>query len=172
MSFTIKTSKQGATSDTFSINNIFFKFSHGGDNYKHCQLYKREKYIATILNKYDWFPTLLFTYNDKDLLIYEYCGVSLNRDNCPNDAIDQINNILLDLEKENIQHNDIKLDELLVNENGKIFLCDFGWGSINNNMNCGIDLWDCPNTEKPGGWYNDKTVIERLKIAKIIKQAK
>jgi len=47
------------------------------------------------------------------------------------------------MESVNVQHNDIKLGELLIDENKKIYLCDFGWGSINKNMNCGIGLWDC-----------------------------
>ena len=56
-----------------------------------------------------------------------------------------------------------------MDKSGKIYLCDFGWGSINKNMNCGIGLWDCINTEKPHGWRDDNTVIERLKIREIIK---
>ena len=28
----------------------------------------------------------------------------------------------------NVQHNDIKIGEILVDENKKIYLCDFGWG--------------------------------------------
>ena len=33
-----------------------------------------------------------------------------------------------DMESVNVQHNDIKLGELLIDENKKIYLCDFGWG--------------------------------------------
>ena len=28
-------------------------------------VYEREKYLSSILNKFDWFPTLLFSYDEK-----------------------------------------------------------------------------------------------------------
>ena len=34
----------------------------------------------------------------------------------------------------NVQHNDIKFGELLIDENNKLYLCDFGWGSVNNQL--------------------------------------
>ena len=52
--------------------------------------------------------------------------------------------------------------EILVDSNGKVYLCDFGWGSINNNFDCGIDIWGGDNKSKPGGWLSDKSF--RLEI--------
>ena len=69
-----------------------------------------------------------------------------------------------DMESVNVQHNDIKLGELLIDENKKIYLCDFGWGSINKNMNCGIGLWACKNIDKQGGYRNDSETLKRLKL--------
>ena len=106
---------------------------------------------------------MLFSIDEKELLIYNYCGEPLTKNNCPKDAIKQINKILNDLDSVNIQHNDITKEELLVDKNGKIYLCDFGWGSINNNLACGIDIWG-QNKSKPIVTFSDKTVIQRLGI--------
>ena len=146
------------------IDRIFFKFVKHFDNY---HVYKREKHIASILNRFSWFPTLLYNYDKKKLLIYKYCGIPLTKNNCPKDVIEQINKILNDLDSVNIQHNDIKNGELLVDKNGKIYLCDFGWGSINKQLDCGIGIWG-HNKPKPCGQLSDKNVIKRLGIDKYI----
>ena len=82
-------------------------------------------------------------------------------DNKPDDLEKQFNKILEDIKSVNVQHNDIKLGEILMDENNKIYLCDFGWGSINNDFGCGIGL--C-NKYKPYGSHNDATTLERLKL--------
>ena len=127
--------------------------------WEHCDVYQREKYLASILNKFDWFPTLLFSYDEKKLLIYKKCGVRINKDNCPKDIVSQLDKILRDLESVNVQHNDIKKEEILVDSNGKVYLCDFGWGSINNNMSCGIGIWGESNKKRPGGWNGGDRVV-------------
>lgn len=147
------------------IDRIFFKFIKRYDNY---HVYKREKHIASILNRFSWFPTLLYNHDGKKLLIYKYCGVPLTKNNYPKDTIEQINKILNDLDSVKIQHNDIKKEELLVDKNGKIYLCDFGWGSIKNQLNCGIGIWGGHKKNKPAGVRCDKTVIKRLGIDKYI----
>ena len=152
--------KQGDTSLTYCVNDIFLKFIT--DKWKNHDVYKREKHLASVLNSFSWFPTLLFSIDEKELLIYNYCGVPLTKNNCPKDAIKQINKILNDLDSVNIQHNDISKEELLVDKNGKIYLCDFGWGSINNNLACGIDIWGHNKTKPLTGNVSDKTAIQRL----------
>ena len=74
-----------------------------------------------------------------------------------------LNKILEDMKSVNVQHNDIKIGEILVDENKKIYLCDFGWSSINNELGCGIGLWNCNNKQKPGGYHHDATTLKRLK---------
>ena len=56
------------------------------------------------------------------------------------------------METLNIQHNDIKLSELLIKSN-KLYICDFGWASIGNELGCGIGIWNCNNKKKPGGYH-------------------
>ena len=91
-------------------------------------------------------------------------GQPISRVNLPSDASQQIEKILADLEQVNVQHNDTKHHELLVSPKGKICLCDFGWGSINNDLGCNIGIWSKPNTQKPGGgvFQSDSHTFKRL----------
>lgn len=150
---------KGQTSITFKIDNIFVKKII---RYGEYDVYKREKFISTILNDYKWYPSLLY-FDDKDeILVFQNVGNSINVNNIPNDLKIQFNNILADLKKLNIQHNDIKVGEILIDDNNNIYLCDFGWASINNNMNCGIGLWDCININKPGGYLSDDNALKMI----------
>ena len=151
----------GATSKTFKAPHIFIKYV---TNYLQYNVYEREKHLANILIHFDWFPKLLYSDDKNKFFIYENVGIPLTNKNKPNNIKEQFDKILNDLKSVNIQHNDIKLGELLINKNKKIFLCDFGWGSINNNLNCGIKIWGCYNKNKPGGYFDDKNTLKRLNL--------
>ena len=154
--------KKGATSNAYTIDNkIFVKFN---TSWKQHQVYEREKFLGTLLNKFDWYPKLLFSDDSKKLLIFNYAGEPLTKENAPKDVIQQFNNIISDLEKLNIQHNDITEGELLV-LNDKLYLCDFGWGTIANELACNINLWDWNSgCGKPYGIKCDSTALYRLNI--------
>lgn len=123
----------------------------------HCLL--REIHILKLLNSknYLWTPKLIH-YNDK-LLVTEYIGDYVTHINIPLDYLSQINIILQNLKDCSIKHNDIKLKEILV-KNGRLFLCDFGWASINNDMSCGINI---SNENKPSEQFDDSRIIKYLK---------
>ena len=124
-------------------------------------VYEREVHILNLLNeKVDWCPKLIHTDNKKKYIIISYCGVNINKNNKPKKYVEQINNILKDLKDLNIQHNDIKNEEVLVLDD-KIFICDFGWASINNNFNCGINI---SSKIKPCGILKDVRIFDRIKI--------
>ena len=152
---------QGGTSSTFSSPFLFIKYVI---RYRDFHVYEREKYLGSILKKFDWYPKLLYSDDINQFFIYRNVGVPLTIKNKPNDLKKQFNKILEDMKSVNVQHNDIKIGEILVNENNKIYLCDFGWGSINNEIGCGIGLWNCNNKNKPGGYYDDTTTLKRLKL--------
>lgn len=124
-------------------------------NYKEYNVYEREKHLESILNKFDWYPELLYSDDTNQVFIFKNVGVPLTSQNKPDNFEEQINKILSDMESVNVQHNDIKLSELLIDEDNKIYLCDFGWASVNKEIGCGIGLWNCKNTEKPGGYFED-----------------
>lgn len=146
----------GATSTTFKAPHIFVKYiiSH-----KSSDVYKREKYLSTILEKFDWYPRLLGFDDDNEILIYRYIGLPVTKENKPNDIKKQFDKILVDLNSVNIQHNDIKEGEIIMDEKGKIYLCDFGWGTVNKRLDCGINI---SNRTKPGGMRDDASTLKRL----------
>ena len=150
---------QGYTSSTFTSPFLFVKYV---TSYKNFNVYEREKYIGTILKNFDWFPNLLYSDDINQFFVYSNVGVPVTIKNKPDDFEKQFNKILEDMKSVNVQHNDIKIGEILIDENNKIYLCDFGWGSINNDLGCGIGLWSCNNKNKPGGYFDDKTTLKRL----------
>ena len=151
--------KYCATSKCFSTKQFFIKkiIKYNKEN-----VYDREKYISSILKEFDWFPELLYSNDTNKILIFKNVGVPITKKNKPDNLEMQFNKILKDMKSKNIQHNDIKIEEILMNNKKKIYLCDFGWGSINNNFNCGINIWGCNNKNKPGGWYDDNLTLTRL----------
>ena len=153
--------KFGATSSSFCAPFLFVKYI---TKFHEKNVYEREKYIGSILSKFDWFPKLLYSDDDNRFFIYRHVGVPLTVKNKPKNLEKQFNEILKDMKSVNVQHNDIKHGELLIDKNNKIYLCDFGWGSINNRLGCGIKLWDCDNKKKPGGFEDDNTTLKRLKL--------
>lgn len=157
----IKFIKQGETSSTFSSPFLFVKYII---SYKEKNVYEREKYLTSILQKFDWSPELLYCDDINQFFIYKDVGIPLTLDNKPNNLKEQFDKILDDMKSVNIQHNDIKIGEILINENNKIFLCDFGWGSVNNRLGCDIGIWDCNNKDKPGGYHDDETTLQRLNL--------
>lgn len=67
----------------------------------------------------------------EDAIEIEDCGERLTVYNLPEDWKDQLKDILGDLKKNNIQHRDIKPDNLMVKD-GIVKLIDFGWARFND----------------------------------------
>tara|TARA_R110002074_G_scaffold388120_1_gene570595 strand:+ start:195 stop:725 length:531 start_codon:yes stop_codon:yes gene_type:complete len=151
----------GTTSASFSSPFLFIKYVI---NFKDYNVYEREKHISTILEDFDWYPKLLYGDDINQFFVFSNVGVPITSKNKPDDLEKQFNKILADMKSVNVQHNDIKIGEILVDEDNKIYLCDFGWGSINNELGCGIGIWNCNNKKKPGGYFDDITTLKRLKL--------
>lgn len=122
-------------------------------------VFEREVYLLDYLNDVCNFTPKLIKYDkDTKIMMMNYCGISLYNwqqkyNSMPTSAkiLDQMKNIGKTLKEHNIKHNDIKLyDEFLI-LNDKLYLCDFGWGSIGNDHSCKIGLW---NGKKPFGYVN------------------
>ena len=159
----IKIIKRGWTSSAFTAPHLFIKYIK---RYKSHDVYKREKYISTILGNFEWYPTLLYSDDVNQFLVFKYVGIPVTLKNKPPDLEKQFNQILADMKSVNVQHNDIKIGELLMDKNKKIYLCDFGWGSVNNDIGCGIGIWSCNNKNKPGGYHDDANSLKRLGLIK------
>ena len=147
-----------ATSDVFTTPQIFVKRVKSYNDY---HVYEREKHLATLLNTFDWYPEMLYSDDVNQLFIFTNVGVPITSKTKPNDLERQFNKILSDMKSINVKHNDIKIGELLVDKNKRLYLCDFGWASVNNDLGCGIGLYD---GEKPSGIIDDNSTLERLKL--------
>lgn len=75
------------------------------------------------------FPKIIAR-NEGELSI-EDCGEMLTENNLPNDWKEQLVKIVIDLRTNNLQHRDIKPDNLCV-KNNIIRLIDFGWSKFEN----------------------------------------
>ena len=129
-------------------------------------LFKREIHILELINKkFNWAPKLICYDTKNKIIMMTYCGKRINKENCQNDWEDQINTILQEMNSLNLKHNDIKPDQEILVKNQKIFICDWGWGSINNDFSCGIGLW---NKKKPHGITDDKCIIDKINAIKAI----
>ena len=60
-----------------------------------------KKYIASILNKFDWFPTLLYSDDINKVFIFKNVGVPINKKNKPADLQEQFEKILSDMKSVN-----------------------------------------------------------------------
>ena len=158
----LKVCDKGHTSKSFTAPDIFVKYISNIESETH-DVYRREKYIVELLQQFDWCPRFLYCDDNLKFFIFSNCGVAINLQNKPEDLKEQFEKILLDMESINVQHNDIKQEEILV-KNKKIYLCDFGYASINYQLSCNIGLWDIKNYNKPGGYLDDKTTLSRLKL--------
>ena len=126
-----------ATSSSVTLPFLFIKYII---NFKNFHVYEREKHIASILKNFEWYPKLIHSDDINQILIFRNVGNPLTVKNKPLDIKEQFEKIIFDMKSVNVQHNDIKHGELLIDENNKIYLCDFGWGSINNQLGCNIGI--------------------------------
>lgn len=120
---------------------------------------QREIYILKYLNqkKYKWCPKLL--YHNHKLFITEHVGSPITARNIPRNYHKQMKNILNDLKKCRIKHNDIKLNEILVKK-GRLHLVDFGWATQYNDPSCGQK--NITPIINPGIIYKDRNILRLL----------
>tara|TARA_B110000208_G_scaffold77208_1_gene98924 strand:+ start:5379 stop:11732 length:6354 start_codon:yes stop_codon:yes gene_type:complete len=124
-----------------------FKFQSYNCHEREINIYKLLNKLKKTTDKFSWCP-IMYDYNNEYILL-EYCGEIINKNNIPNDYKKQIKYIINDLNDINMKHNDCKICEVLV-KNNNIYICDFGWVSINNDFSCGFNI---DNRIKPHGIY-------------------
>tara|TARA_B110000285_G_scaffold123380_1_gene139423 strand:- start:77 stop:670 length:594 start_codon:yes stop_codon:yes gene_type:complete len=113
-------------------------------------VFERDVYLLNYLNSVcDFVPKLINYDEDRKIIMMSYCGSPLTELN--KNIIDQMKNMEETLKMHNVKHNDIKIYEEILILNNKLYLCDFGWGSIGNDHSCNIGLW---SGKKPFGYVN------------------
>jgi hypothetical protein len=72
----------------------------------------------------------------KNCLVLESAGKPLNASNIPADVDDQVSRLAQRLRDNNVSHNDIKHEELFVDEHGELKLLDWGFASAGSLSAC------------------------------------
>ena len=128
--------------------------------YHEFNIFEREVYWLLYLTyrRYNWCPEILH-YDLKSRQIYmTYAGNRITPENYPKDWKQQLESIIRDLESENLTHNDIKEEDLLVHK-GKLKLIDYGWMCKNGDFSCNRRF---SSKEKPAEIYSDDTAVDRI----------
>ncbi len=152
---------KGATSTvTFNPDTKIVSKRVTSSNFGRYSVYEREVYWLQYLNdkNYSWCPKLVSTDSKTKTVRMEHVGTRITKTNTPNDWRDQLQQILTDLSKEGIKHNDIKSTEILVKA-GKLYLIDFGWASKGGDWSCGQGF---DARIKPYHKFHDHTAMERI----------
>ena len=111
------------TFNKFSSNEYDDANPFNVDNIVH---YTNECKYLKLLIEYNITPIILEC--DINYFVITDCGEQLKLENYPSNWKEQIINIYNILKKENIYHNNIKIDNFTVLDN-KIYLINFGWAS-------------------------------------------
>jgi len=121
-----------------STSMVYYAIGHGKElikkEYRSDPLYlgsgpkeafDNEVAILKKLSKYSCFPTILHADKNKRIIFMTYSGPSVYKGNQPRNYIEQLNEILTILERENILYKDFKLQHLRI-KSGIVSLIDFG----------------------------------------------
>jgi RIO-like serine/threonine protein kinase len=114
-------------------NGVVEKYFNVGKWGSVCKKYypniiNREVFWLEKLESFDRTPKLISHDMGIELVVMEYVGEPLTKQNIPNDYETQVTYILDGLKQFECSHNDIKPTELLVLD-GKINIIDFGWST-------------------------------------------
>jgi hypothetical protein len=120
-------------------------------SYLEYNVFEREIFLLEYLkNKNcDFVPEVIKYDITNKIIMMSYSGSPLTK--LTPDILVQMKNIESTLRRHNVKHNDIKIYSELLLLNDKLYLCDFGWGSIGTDHGCNIGLW---SGKKPNGYVN------------------
>ena len=152
----VKYKHQGVTSETKISSNgktIHKRIIRFLDH----DCYERELHVLGLLalHQFDWCPRVISRNDENKSFVMNYCGEILPKAKRPTDYKKQVQKILDDMKSIRLKHNDIKHKETLI-LNGKVYLIDFGWASIDDDFSCGIAI---SSRKKPCGIYDDARML-------------
>jgi|TARA_B110000879_G_scaffold5481_2_gene7268 hypothetical protein len=137
-------------SNIYITTDKLYVFKHV-TSYLEYDVFEREIFLLEYLkNKNcDFVPEVIKYDITNKIIMMRYCGSTLTK--LTPDIFVQMKNIESTLKRYNVKHNDIKIYSELLLLNDKLYLCDFGWGSIGTDHGCNVGLW---SGKKPYGYVN------------------
>lgn len=110
----------------------------------YADVYEREVRALERLEELgiDGIPRIVAKSDEQKAFVMTHCGTPLTADNAPHDVRAQLTNIVSNISKHHIQHNDIaslSQQQVLV-KNGLVCICDWGWASLEGRFDWGIGL--------------------------------
>ena len=124
------------------------------------KLHERELVALEMIQGFDWAPKVLGVMKKARAILMKDAGERLTIHNMPSDAIDQITRIYDDLESIKLRHDDVRMHEFVVDSDGKITLCDWGWCSM------WVDKVGGERDPSPGGHEGVSTKLKPLHCSK------
>jgi serine/threonine protein kinase len=127
---------------------------------------EREVIVYDMVKDADIVPPIVHFNTEMQYIVTKYSGRPLHDSDMNEEMYSQIIHIIDVLELHNIQHNDIKKhgfakNEFLIDEHGKIRLCDFGYAIIEGSRGSKFGLSEFPK-HFGSSPRTDRTICEML----------
>ena len=120
----------GTSCDVYKFDGYAIKIEKPEPDLLELKLYERELIALDMIQQFDWAPKVVGVLRNSRCIVMVDAGKRINPYNMPKDSKDQISKIFDDLDSINLRNDDVGMHEFLVNEDGKITLCDWGWCSL------------------------------------------
>jgi hypothetical protein len=137
------------TSDIFITKDksyIMKKINHYIEHY----VYERELFWLEKLKDETFIPRLVYKDDINKIIITTYFGDRIDVNNKPKNWEEQLTNILKILQdKYKWDNPDLKRTEILVSNEGKLGIVDFGWCRLNQSYECGLGFTNTKYVDPP-----------------------
>lgn len=120
---------RASTADIIYIDNVVYK-NIGNNKYQMFNVFERELFWLKRFHDSDFTPNLLGSSDKTKAISMNFVGRKVTKENIPSDFEEQLDYMNKKIKEYNCQHNDMNDDNILVGDNKKIYLIDFGWSTF------------------------------------------
>ena len=92
-------------------------------------IFRNELHMSRLLSELDRFPRLLAVDEVNKSLVFDYVGESLATAHIPGNWKEQSRDIVREMQSKGVSHNDIHVNNIMVDKSGTMRLIDFTWAT-------------------------------------------